>query len=255
MKLVILAGGYGTRIGERTTTLPKPMIPVGDRPILWHIMKYFSCFGINEFVVCLGYLGEVIKDFFVNFQTKGTDLTVDLASAEIEFHNPCREDWKVTLAETGMDTLKGGRIKRIAKYLDDETNLLTYGDGLSDINISDLVEFHKSHNKLLTISGVHPPARFGEIGSENGRLTFSEKPQVSQGQINGGFMVFNKKMMDYLSEDEGCDFEAGPLEKLAGNNKVMVFEHKGNWACMDHERDVVYLNRLWTQQNAFWKIW
>lgn len=257
MKLVILAGGFGTRLGEKTLVIPKPMVQVGEKPILWHIMKSYSYYGINDFVICLGYMGAVIKDYFANYKSKSSDFTVDLEDSSIEFHSNHEElNWKVTLVDTGLNTLKGGRIKRIEKYLDDEVNLLTYGDGVSDINISELIDFHKKHGKMITISGVHPPARFGELIVNGDELvSFEEKPQTSQGLINGGFMVFNKEMLEYLSADEKCDFEVGALEKLAKEGKVAVYKHEGMWACMDHERDAAYLNKIWRENNAFWKVW
>lgn len=257
MKAIILAGGYGTRLGNRTDLIPKPMIKIGGKPILWHIMKIYSHYGINEFIICLGYKGELIKEYFLHYDARNNDFTIDIASSNIEFHNKHDEkDWKVTLVDTGIETLKGGRIKRIEQYLDNGTNLLTYGDGVADIDINELIEFHKQHNKITTITGVHPPSRFGEMTEENGIVKFfAEKPQTSQGLINGGFMVFNKALLDYLTPDENCDLEIGPLQKLSNKGEVIVFKHEGNWECMDHERDVVYLNKLWRENKAFWKIW
>ncbi len=257
MKLVILAGGYGTRIGEQTSVIPKPMIQIGGKPILWHIMKIYSYYGINEFIICLGYKGEVIKNYFLHYETRNNDFTIDLKNSNIEYHNNHKElEWKVTLVDTGINTLKGGRLKRIEQYLDDDVNLLTYGDDVADINIKKLIEFHKKSNKSVTITGVHPPARFGElITKENLLVSFEEKPQTSQGLINGGFMVFNRELLDYLTIDEKCDYEIGALEILAKKGKIAVFKHKGNWACMDHERDVKYLREIWDKERAFWKIW
>lgn len=257
MKLVILAGGFGTRLGEITNIIPKPMVEIGEKPIIWHIMKSYSHYGIHDFVICLGYKSHVIKDYFLHYQYKNGDFTVNLNDHSVEFHNYHDEiNWKVTLVNTGLKTLKGGRIKRIEPYLDDDINFITYGDGVSDINISNLLEFHKSHGKMITITGVHPPARFGELIIKEDQLSsFQEKPQTSQGLINGGFMVFNKELFQYLTEEEECDLEIGTLENLAREGKVMVYKHEGKWACMDHERDVIYLNKLWKENKAFWKVW
>lgn len=256
MKTVILAGGWGTRLGNLTELIPKPMVRIGNRPILWHIMKIYSYYGYNEFIVCLGVKGDVIKDYFFHYE-KNNDFTVDLSSRNIEYHNQNKLlNWKVSLIDTGLNTLKGGRIKRIEKFLDPEMNLLTYGDGVANININELVEYHKSHKKILTLTGVHAPSRFGELIEKNGRvLSFKEKPQTSVGLINGGFMVFNNKLLDYLTPDENCDFEAEALEELAKKSEVMVYKHTGEWECMDHERDILYLNKLWQNNKAFWKIW
>lgn len=257
MKLVILAGGFGTRLGERTAVIPKPMVQIGTKPVLWHIMKIYSHYGINDFIICIGYKGDVIKDYFLHYRSRNSDFTVDLSDDSVHFHNGHDEDgWKVTLVDTGLNTLKGGRLKRVEKYLDDDVNLLTYGDGVSNIPIDRLIEFHKEKGKVVTVSGVHPPARFGELLANGDVLaSFQEKPQTSQGMINGGFMVFNIELLDYLTEDEHCDLEAGALEELARQGKVSVYKHDGLWACMDHERDVKYLNDLWNKGKAFWKVW
>jgi len=256
MKVIILAGGWGTRLGQRTQLIPKPMIEIGNRPILWHIMSIYSFYGFKDFIVCLGVKGEVIKDYFYNYDMKTSDYTIDLSNRNIEFHQKKSQDWRVTLVDTGINTLKGSRVKRVEKYLDPDMNMLTYGDGVSDININKLVEFHKSHGKLMTITGVHAPSRFGEIIVENGRvLSFQEKPQTSVGLINGGFMVFNNEFLDYLTPEEDCDLELGAIEEIAAKGEVMVYNHKENWECMDTERDVKHLNYLWTNQKAFWKVW
>jgi len=256
MKVIILAGGYGTRLGNITETIPKPMVRIGNKPIIWHIMKIYASYGFKDFIISLGYKAEVIKEYFYNYNIYNNDYSINLGTKKItRFNNHNEADWNVTLIDTGVDTLKGARIKRLEKYLDD-VNMVTYGDGISDININKLVEFHKSHNKTITISGVHPPARFGEITETNGKLMyFKEKPEYSGGLINGGFMVFNKKLLDYLSVDENCDFEIGPLEKLANEGEVMVYKHSGKWECVDHGRDLVQLNKLWNENKAFWKVW
>ena len=257
MKVIILAGGWGTRLEGEDGRIPKPMISIGNRPILWHIMKIYSHYGFNEFIICLGVKADVVKNYFFNYESINSDFTIDMATGNIEYkvdHN--EKDWKVTLVDTGLNTLKGGRIKRIEKYLSSNINMLTYGDGVGDININHLVEFHKSHGKTVTITGVHPPARFGELIENKGKVEFfQEKPQTSQGMINGGFMVFNKNMLDYITEDNKSDFEIGPLEELAQSEEVMVYKHEGDWECMDHGRDVAYLNKLWHKKKAFWKVW
>jgi glucose-1-phosphate cytidylyltransferase len=257
MKAIILAGGYGSRLGALGELLPKPMIEIGGKPILWHIMKTYAHYGINEFVLCLGYKGNVIKDYFYHFNSYNSDFTVDLDNDDVIFHNKSSvEPWKVTLVDTGLDTLKGARIKRIAPYLDDELNCLTYGDGVCNVNIHKLLEYHKSHNKLVTITGVKPPSMFGEIIEEDGLvITFEEKPQTSKGLINGGYMVFHKRMLDYLSTDKNCDFEFGPLEQMAKEGQVMTYKHNGFWECADTLRDLEHLNKLWQSNQAFWKVW
>jgi len=257
MKLVILAGGYGSRLGNLTNSIPKPMVQIGGKPILWHIMKIYAYYGVKEFIICLGYKGDVIKDYFLHYDANNNDFTVSLADSSVKFHNRHDElDWKITLVDTGLNTLKGGRLKRIEKYLDDGINLLTYGDGVADINIDNLVEFHNKTGKMITISGVHPPARFGELVSEGDVLiSFEEKAQASQGMINGGYMVFNRELLSYLRADEDCDLEAGVFEQLASEGKIAVYKHNGLWACMDNERDLKHLENIWKNNAAFWKVW
>ena len=256
MKVIILAGGYGTRLGSLTDLIPKPMIEIGGTPILWHIMKIYAHYGCNEFILCLGYKGNVIKDYFYNFNNYNSDFTIDLSNDDITHHNTCRENWKVTLVNTGLETLKGGRIKRVEKYLDSDINMLTYGDGVADIDINKLLDFHRSHKKIVTIAGVKPPSLFGEIIEEKGEvISFEEKPQTSQGLISGGFMVFNRRILDYLTTDKNCDFEFGALEKLTKEGQVMTFKHSGFWECADTARDIDHLNKLWTSGKAFWNVW
>jgi len=257
MKVIILAGGWGTRLGHYSELIPKPMVHVGSRPILWHIMKNYSYYGFNDFVIALGVKGHIIKEYFYNFEALNNDFTIDLSSERIKYHNKHDEStWKVTLVDTGQDTLKGGRIKRIEKYLDNETNMLTYGDGLSDVNINKLLDFHNSHGKTITFTGVHPTGRFGEFEEKNGKvISFNEKPVKGKTYINGGFMVFNNSLLDLLTVDEDCDFEFNVLEKLAKKDEVMSFKHDGFWGCMDHQRDVQYLNKLWNEGKASWKVW
>ncbi len=234
------------------------MVEIGGKPILWHIMKSYSHYGFNDFVILLGYQGAKIKEYFFNYQMINNDFTIDLAGNSLEYTGRNSvEKWKVTLADTGVDTLKGGRIKRVEQYLDDDINMLTYGDGVSDVDIAKLLKYHKSHGKIITLTGVRPPSRFGELNIEDGRVcSFEEKPQVSSGGlINGGFMVFNRTLLSRLSPDRDCDFEFGVLEELARRGEVMVYEHQGFWECVDTERDLNYLNKLWNQGNASWKVW
>jgi len=257
-KVVILCGGKGTRLREETEVRPKPLVEVGQRPILWHIMKIYAHYGYNEFVLCLGYKGSMIKEYFYNHHLLTNDFTVCLnGEREITYHNPNEKvNWKVTLVDTGLDTLKGGRIKRIEKFIDGDFFLLTYGDGLADVNIKGIVDFHKKHGKIGTLTGVRPPSRFGDVVVEGEKvLSFTEKPQASGGMINGGFFVFNKEIFDHLSCDEKCDFEIGVLEKLAEEDKLRVYEHKGSWECMDTFRETAHLNELWNNGKAFWKTW
>ena len=257
MMVVILCGGIGTRLKEETESKPKPMIEIGGKPILWHIMKIFSAYAFKDFILCLGYKGETIKNYFYHYEIVNNDFTVELGNHKhVEIHSPYNEKgWRVTLADTGEAALKGSRIKKIEKYIDDDIFMLTYGDGVADINLNELLSFHKSHGRTGTVTCVQPQSRFGEMIIEDNRVvSFTEKPQVSEGLINGGFFIFNRKIFDYLSEDDNCDFELGPLEKLAEDGGLMAYEHKGSWACMDTFRDMQYLNKLW-QEGAFWKIW
>ena len=256
MKVIILAGGWGTRLGRQTEEIPKPMVNIGNQPILWHIMKIYSHFGYNDFILSLGGKAHVIKSYFKQFRLHNKNFTIDMETQEIIYHNQNNNKWKVTLVDTGLNTLKGARIKRVENFLDDDINLLTYGDGVADINLNNLVEFHNSHGKTLTITGVRPPSLFGEIIEDKGKvISFEEKPQTSVGLINGGFMVFNRNLLEHLTENEDCDFEFGPLEKLAKKGEVMVYKHEGSWECMDTERDVAHLNKLWKKERAFWKVW
>ncbi len=257
MKLVILAGGMGQRLSRRTVDVPKPMIQIGSQPIIWHIMKYYAHFGINEFIICLGYKGDVIRNYFANYKLLNSDCTIDYSKNELKFHhNFSEQNWKVTLVDTGTNSLKGSRIKQIEKYLDDDINLLTYSDGLSDININELINYHKKMNKIVTISSVNPPSRFGEITEKNGLVqSFNEKSTSMDRLINGGFMVFDKKLLNYLTTDEQCDFERDILKTLATNNQIASYKHLGNWMCMDNEADAIELNNLYQSGKAFWKKW
>ena len=257
MKTIILAGGWGTCMGPLAELVPKPMVAIGGKPIIWHIMKIYSYYGYNDFVIALGVKGDVIKEYFYSFESLNNDFTVNMASGEITYHNKHNESqWKVTLVDTGINTLKGGRIKKVESYLDDDINMVTYGDGLADIDINALVNFHKSHDKTVTFTGVHPSGRFGEFKEVDNRvITFQEKPNRGQAFINGGYMVFNRNLLDYLSIDKDCDLEFGIFEKLAKKGEVMVYKHEGSWECMDYECDVKYLNQLWYDGKSFWKKW
>ncbi|MBO6518877.1 MAG: glucose-1-phosphate cytidylyltransferase [Rhodospirillales bacterium] len=261
MKTVILCGGQGTRIRDVAEDIPKPMIPIGTRPILWHIMKNYAAFGFNEFVLCLGYRGHVIKNFFINYDMLTNDFTLTLGQpkslVEIQNHNES-EDWTVTLAETGLHAMTGDRVRAVRKYVeDDDIFMLTYGDGLSDIDIERLVAFHKAHGKIATVTGVRPPGRFGELESDDtGQvLEFNEKPQATGGRISGGFFVFNKGIFDYLPDGDGLVLEDVPLRKLVADQQLMVYDHDGFWQCMDTYRDFKYLTGLWDSDQAPWKNW
>ena len=256
MKVIILAGGWGTRLGNLTDLLPKPMVKIGNKPLLWHIMKIYSFYGFNDFIICLGVKAEVIKDYFYHYDAKINDFSIDLSNGSVEWYHKHKENWKVTLIDTGLNTLKGARIKMVEKYLDPEMNMVTYGDGVADIDIRKLVDFHKSSKKLFTITGVNRSARFGEIIEKDGIVySFQEKPRISHSLINGGFMVFNNGFLDYLSTEEDCDLERGILDELSLKGEVRMYKHEGKWECMDHERDFNYLNKLWHSNNAFWKVW
>jgi glucose-1-phosphate cytidylyltransferase len=257
MKVIILAGGFGTRLGNITESIPKPMVRIGDKPILWHIMKMYSHYGFKDFVLSLGYKQEVIKEYFHQYDVGSSDFAINLGTKEVRPLTTHDEtDWNVSLIDTGLNTLKGARVKKLEKYLDDDLNMLTYGDGVADIDIAKLIEFHKSHGKTLTITGVHPPARFGEIIEKDGKLvSFKEKPQSSVGLISGGFMVFDKRLFNYLTEDENCDLEYEIFEKLVKLGEVMVYKHLKNWECVDTERDLAHLNKMWAENKAFWKSW
>ncbi|MFC1540664.1 glucose-1-phosphate cytidylyltransferase [Candidatus Margulisiibacteriota bacterium] len=257
-KVVILCGGRGTRMEGETEIRPKPLVEIGGRPILWHIMKTYASYGFNDFVLCLGYKGSMIKEYFYHYYALMNDFTISMdGENKIEYHNkPDEMDWKVTLVDTGLNTLKGARIKRIQKYIDGDMFLLTYGDGVSDVDIEKTIQFHEQHGKIGTLTGVRPPSRFGDLLVKNGQvLDFTEKSQTSAGMINGGFFVLNRKIFDYLTDDESCDFENGALEKLAKDSQMMVYEHKGSWECMDTLRETEHLNELWRENNAFWKVW
>jgi glucose-1-phosphate cytidylyltransferase len=256
MKVVILAGGLGTRISEESGSRPKPMIEVGGKPILWHIMKIYSHYGINDFIVCCGYKGYVIKEYFANYFLHMSDVTFDMQKNSMQVHQKFAEPWKVTLVDTGEDTMTGGRLKRVGEYIkDEEAFCLTYGDGVSDINIKELIDFHKSQNLQATVSAVYPPGRFGAIDVQDHKVTsFKEKPKGDGGLINGGFFVLSPAVLSLLKDDSTI-WEQGPLETLASNHQIAAFEHKGFWQPMDTLRDKNYLEELWSCGSAPWKKW
>lgn len=256
MKTLILAGGFGSRISEETDLKPKPMIEIGGKPILWHIMKMYSEHGLNDFVILLGYKGYVIKEYFSNYFLHQSDVTIDMTSNSMEVHNNSSEPWKVTLIDTGSNTMTGGRIKRAAKYVGKEPFLLTYGDGVSDVNISASLEFHKKHHKLITMTSVQPAGRFGALGinEDDSVSSFIEKPNGDGNWINGGFFICQPEVLDYIDGDSTV-FEKEPLEKLAKKGELYTYKHNGFWQCMDTLRDKNYLNELWDTDKAPWKIW
>ncbi len=255
MKVLLLAGGFGTRLSEETVTKPKPMVEVGGKPILWHIMKMYAAHGYKEFVVLLGYKGAYIKEYFADYYLQESDITVDLATNETTYHNTESEDWKVTLVDTGLHTMTGGRVKRAAKYINGEPFMLTYGDGVSDVNITELVKFHKAHGKLATMTSVLPEGRFGmlDIDDSNAITSFKEKPKSETGFINGGFFVCQPEVLDHI-EDDTTIFERKPLERLAADKQLLAYKHSGFWQCMDSLKDKMNLEDEWAS-GAKWKIW
>ncbi|MES2588753.1 MAG: glucose-1-phosphate cytidylyltransferase [Bacteroidota bacterium] len=256
MKVLILAGGFGTRLSEETDIRPKPMAEIGGKPVLWHIMKIYSQYGFNEFVILLGYKGYYIKEYFANYFIHQSDLTIDLKENKVEVHSNFSEPWKVTLLDTGLNSMTGGRIKRAADYIGDEDFLLTYGDGVANIDVKKLIEFHKSHGKLMTMTSVLPEGRFGAIDTDkdNKILEFKEKPKGDGNWINGGFFVCSPKVLDYIDGDDTI-FEQKPLENLASEGELYTYRHDGFWKCMDTLRDKTQLNEMWLSNNAQWKIW
>ncbi len=255
MKVVILAGGFGTRLSEETEIKPKPMVEIGGKPILWHIMKIYSHYGFNDFIICLGYKGYMIKEYFANYFLHQSDVTIDIKNNKINVHNTKAEPWKITLIDTGINTMTGGRIKRIEKYID-STFMMTYGDGVSDINIKELVNYHKKMKKSLTVTAVQPSGRFGSIEiAEDGRvLSFMEKPKGDGSWINGGFFVLEPEIFKYIKGDESI-WEKEPMEMLVAENKVVAYKYNKFWKCMDTLRDKIELENLWNSGKAPWKIW
>ena len=256
MKAVILAGGLGTRLSEETTTRPKPMIKIGGKPILWHIMKMYSSYGINDFVICCGYKGYVIKEYFANYFLHMSDVTFDMRNNRMHVHNERAEPWNVTLVDTGDSSMTGGRLLRVADYLKDEDAFcFTYGDGMSNVDIAALLKFHQSHCKLATLTATYPPGRFGALDMEQSKvLNFKEKPKGDGGMINGGFFVLSPNVLNYLVDDSTV-WEQEPLMKLAEEGELMAFEHHGFWQPMDTLRDKLYLEKLWEANRAPWKVW
>lgn len=255
MKAVILAGGLGTRISEETSIRPKPMVEVGGKPIIWHIMKIYSYYGINDFIICLGYKGYMIKEYFANYFLHTSDVTFDLSRNHMEVHQNYAESWKITLVETGDNTMTGGRLKRIRKYLKDEDFCFTYGDGVSDVNIKSLIEYHNDHRSLATITATQPPGRFGALSTNDKKVIgFKEKPQGDGDWINGGFFVLSPKVIEYIDGDDTI-WEKSPLERLAQDGQLSAYFHDGFWHPMDTLRDKTYLDELWSTGRAPWKIW
>ena len=256
MKVAILAGGLGTRLSEETGLKPKPMVQIGGRPILWHIMKMYAAHGFKEFVLALGYKSEVIKDYFINYRHHAHSLTVDLSSGHVTVHNGDCEDWRIHLLDTGLSTETGGRVKQIAQYIGPEPFMLTYGDGVSNVDIRQLLNFHRDHGKMATVTAVRPAARFGDLSLDGNRVAkFTEKPQTGAGWINGGFFVLEPEVFEYLKGGDDLIFEKDPLEQLSQDGELMVYRHNDFWRCMDTLRDVQMLDGLWQAGKAPWKVW
>ncbi len=255
MKVAILAGGLGTRLSEETILKPKPMVEIGGKPMLWHIMNIYAAYGFKEFVIALGYKGEIIKDYFLNYHYRSRSLTVQLKNGDVTIHEGDHEDWTVHLLDTGAETNTGGRVKQVAEFIGNETFMLTYGDGVSNVNIPHLIEFHKQQKKLVTMTAVRPPARFGQMVIEDHRIVqFKEKPQIGEGWINGGFFVLEPGVTKYIqSDDTAWEFES--LEHIAENGQLTAYQHEGFWQSMDTLRDVHNLEKLWQSGKAPWKLW
>jgi len=256
MKVTILAGGLGTRLSEETEIKPKPMVEIGGQPILWHIMKHYAHFGFKEFCVALGYRGEVIKRFFMDYHSLNGSISIDLVSGNVDRHERECEDWVVHLQNTGQDTNTGGRVKRLESHLNDGTFMITYGDGVCDVNLRDLLQFHRAHGRIATITAVRPPARFGGLIFDGDGMVvdFTEKPQIGEGWINGGFMVLEPQIFNYLKDDDSS-LEADALEHLASERQLAAYQHGGFWQCMDTLRDKRLLENLWQDGSAPWKVW
>lgn len=255
MKVAILAGGLGTRLSEETAVKPKPMVEIGGKPMLWHIMKIYAAYGFKEFVVALGYKGELIKDYFLNYRHLARSLTVDLGSGDLSIHHGNSEDWVIHLLDTGAETQTGGRVKRVAEFIGNEPFMLTYGDGVANVNMPELLKFHQTQGKKVTLTAVRPPARFGQMIIEDGRVVqFQEKPQLGEGWINGGFFVIEPGVGTHIEGDHSS-WEYDTLEKLAAEGQVAAFQHENFWQCMDTVRDVLLLEKLWSEGKAPWKLW
>lgn len=257
MKVVLLAGGFGTRLSEETNVRPKPMVEIGGKPILWHIMKIYSSYGFNEFVVLLGYKGYYIKEYFTNYFLHQSDVTIDLKDNSMEVHNNHSEPWKVTLLDTGLHTMTGARIKKAQEFIGEETFMMTYGDGVSNININELFKFHKNHGQAVTMTSVQPDGRFGalNINNDNRIKEFREKPKGDGNWINAGYFICNSEVFDYIDSDEGEVFEDAPLQRLAREMKLYTYKHTGFWKPMDSLKDKNDLNKLWNDGEAPWKVW
>jgi len=258
MKVVILAGGLGTRISEESHLKPKPMVEVGDSPILWHILKMYSHYGFNDFIICCGYKGYFIKEYFADYYMHRSDITFDFSqNNEMTIHSNVAEPWRVTVVDTGLKAQTGARVKRIQKYIDDGPFMLTYGDGVSDVNMNKLFEFHKSHGKIATLTAIQPGGRFGVLDIDDNQSVnqFTEKAKEDGGWVNGGFMVLEPKVFDYLQDDDHCVFEQDPLENLAADGQLAAFKHEGFWQCMDTARDRGLLETMWNSGDAPWKVW
>lgn len=255
LPVMILAGGFGTRLREETEFKPKPMVQVGGKPILWHIMKLYSYYGFYRFIICLGYKADTIKDYFLNYRMQHVDFTINTKTGSVAEHKINQEEWEVTLVDTGLDCFTGGRVARAAKYVDTDKFLLTYGDGLSDVNISKLLQYHESHGKLVTLTGIEIPSRFGNLEINDDQVTnFAEKTKSSGAWINGGFFIMDRKFLKYLSIDSRCVLEQEPLKNVALDKQLMIYKHRGFWQCMDTLREHELLERLW-QNGAPWKVW
>jgi len=257
IKVIILCGGWGTRLKEETEIKPKPMVEIGGMPILWHIMKTYAHYGFKQFILCLGYKGDYIKNYFYHYQILANDFTIELGSKKVKVHPHHSEyGWKITLADTGIRAMTGARIKRVEKFIDDDVFMLTYGDGVTNLDIQELLEFHKSHGKIGTVTGVYPPSRYGELSIYKDKVTsFEEKPKNSKNAINGGYFVFNKEFFEYLKFEDDCILEREPLEILAKDGQLQVYNHTDFWQCMDTFRDFNYLKDLWYRGNPPWKVW
>jgi len=255
MKVVVLAGGLGTRLSEETSVKPKPMVTIGGHPMIWHIMKMYAHFGFTEFVLALGYRGDVVKEYFLDYRPLNSDLTINLSTGELVIHETERSDWVVHLVDTGLDTATGGRVKRLSRWLGGERFMLTYGDGVADIDLAKLVEFHSAHKKLATITAVRPPSRFGGLEFEGANVRrFSEKPQIGEGWINGGFFVLEPQVIEYIAGDHTA-WESEPLERLAGEGQLVAYKHDSFWQPMDTLREVRVLENLWNSGSPPWKVW
>lgn len=256
MKVVILAGGKGYRLSEETLHTPKPIVNIGEKPMLWHIMKYFSCFGFNDFIVCGGYKFYLIKEFYANYWMHNSDILVNTASNVIRPLKPSGDSWEILMVDTGLDTETGGRLLRLKDHIKDDTFIMTYGDGLADINLSELVNFHKLHGRLATVTGVKTPGRFGVLNTSGETVkSFSEKTDTVDSWVSGGFFVLSKKVLNYIDHGDETVWEKSPLERLAGEDQLRVYKHHGNWKCMDTLRDKIELEEKWKNNQAFWKVW